>query len=55
MVEGEIEGFDWTKDKEFLAELDKRSTDYKSGKVKGIPWEEAKKQILAYSKNKNKK
>ncbi len=47
MVEDEIEEYDWTKDKEFIAELDRRSADYKSGKVKGIPWEDAKKQLLA--------
>lgn len=50
MVEGELEEYEWTKDKEFLAELDRRTADYKSGKVKGIPWEEAKKSILASSK-----
>jgi len=52
MVEDELEEFDWSKNKEFLAELNQRSTDYKSGKVKGIPWEDAKKQILASSKSK---
>ena len=50
MVKAELEDYDWTKDKEFLAELDKRSADFKSGKVKGIPWEDAKKQILASGK-----
>ena len=54
MVEDELEEFEWTKDKEFLAELDRRSADYRSGKVKGIPWEDAKKQILASSKSKKK-
>ena len=54
MVEDELEDYDWTKDKELLAELDKRSADYKSGKVKGIPWEDAKKQILASQKSKKK-
>ncbi len=52
MVEDELIEFDWTKDKEFLTELDRRSAEYKSGQVKGIPWEEAKKQILASSKGK---
>ena len=54
MVEDELEEFDWAKNKEFLAELDRRSADYKSGKVKGVPWEEAKRRILASSKNKKK-
>lgn len=54
MVEDSIDNYDWTKDKEFLTELDKRNADYKSGKVKGIPWEDAKKQILASRKIKKK-
>ncbi len=54
MVEDELEDHDWTKDKAFLAELDRRSADLKSGKVKGIPWEDAKKQILASHKTKKK-
>jgi putative addiction module component (TIGR02574 family) len=53
MVEDELQDYDWSKDKEFLAELNKRTADYKSGKVKGIPWEEAKKQILASKKEMN--
>jgi putative addiction module component (TIGR02574 family) len=47
MVEDEInEDFDWTKDKEFIAELDRRSAQLKSGEVKGIPWEEVKNKLL---------
>ena len=52
MVEDELVDYDWSKDREFIAELDKRSADYKSGKVKGIPWEDAKKQILASRQSK---
>ncbi len=51
IVEDEIADFEWMNDKEFLAELERRSNEYKSGKVKGIPWDEAKKQILASSKS----
>lgn len=54
MVENDLGEYDWTKDKAFLAELDRRSSEYKSGKVKGIPWEEAKQRILASGKNKKK-
>ena len=36
--------FDWINDGVFLSELYKRSNDYKTGKVKGIPWEEARKK-----------
>lgn len=35
-----------SKDPAFLAELDRRVKEYKTGKVKGISWEEAQKQIL---------
>jgi len=28
MVEDSIDNYDWTKDKEFLADIDKRSADY---------------------------
>jgi putative addiction module component (TIGR02574 family) len=52
MVEDELKDFDWVDDKDFMAELDKRSSDYKSGKVKGIAWEDAKKRILAKEKKK---
>ena len=54
MAEDSIDNYDRTKDKEFLADIDKRSADYKSGKVNGIPWEDAKKQILASRKIKKK-
>ncbi len=52
MVEGDIKDYEWENDEVFVAEMEKRSSDYKTGKVKGIPWEEAKKQILSSSKKK---
>ncbi len=54
MVEDEVENYDWTQDKELLTELDRRSADFRSGKVEGISWEDAKKQILASQKPKKK-
>jgi hypothetical protein len=39
-------------DENFIAELEKRSDDYKSGKVKGISWEESKAKILNSRKKK---
>lgn len=43
MLEDEIEAeYDHWKDKEFLAELEKRTMEYKSGEVQGIPWEDVK-------------
>lgn len=36
----------WHEDSVFLAELDRRVKEYKTGKVKVISWEEAQKQIL---------
>ncbi len=51
MLEGEIEtNYEWWNDAQFIAELDRRSAAYISGKVKGINWEEAKKRILSSSK-----
>jgi len=48
VLENEIEeGYDYWNDTAFINELDKMSADYESGKVKGIPWEDAKKQILS--------
>lgn len=46
MLEVEKES-DWWKDEEILSIVEERSTEYKSGKVKSIPWEMAKKQILS--------
>ena len=55
MLEGEIEQqYDYWNDKVFVAELNKRSADLKSGKVKGIAWEDAKAQITGAEKKKNK-
>jgi hypothetical protein len=51
MLEGEIEEiYEWWNDKAFMAVLDKRSAEYKSGKIKGVSWEEAKRQIIGSSK-----
>ena len=48
ILEGEIEEiYDYWNDKAFTAELEKRSADYKSGKSKGIKWEDVKAQILS--------
>jgi putative addiction module component (TIGR02574 family) len=53
ILEGEIEeNFDHWTDKNFLAELNRRSEEYKSGNVKGIAWEEAKKRIKSANKKK---
>jgi hypothetical protein len=35
--------------------LEERSSDYKTGAVKGIAWETAKKRLLASTKKKTKK
>lgn len=55
MLEEEIEEvYDHWNDKDFVDELDKRSVDYKSGKVKPVSWEAAKAQILGSAKGKKK-
>ncbi len=48
ILKAEIEeAYDYWNGKEFIAELQKRSADYKSGKSKSIPWKEASEQILS--------
>jgi hypothetical protein len=48
MLEKEIEQeFDCWNDGDFIEELDRRSDDYKNGKIVGVPWEEAKARILS--------
>jgi hypothetical protein len=55
MLEEEIEEvYNYWNDKDFVAELEKRSSDYKNCKVKGVSWEEAKAQILSSAKRKKK-
>ena len=48
MLEVEKEN-DWWQNEETLSIVQERSAEYKSVKVKGIPWETAKKQILSLS------
>jgi putative addiction module component (TIGR02574 family) len=40
------ENYKWWEDKELVAELERRSADLKSGKDKGVPWEEVKQRLL---------
>jgi len=47
MLEEEIEEtYAYWKDKNFITELEKRSEDFKSGKIKSVNWKDAKSQIL---------
>ncbi|MFI5124059.1 MAG: hypothetical protein ACHQDF_01965 [Chitinophagales bacterium] len=56
MLEEEIEEvYDYWNDKDFIAELEKRSSDFKSGKVKGVKWEDAKALILSSQKTPKKR
>jgi hypothetical protein len=55
MLEDEIEEiYDYWNDKNFVAELNKRSADYKSGKVKDMSWDKVKAQILNSTNRKKK-
>ena len=38
--------YEWWNDKEMVADLEQISADMKSGKDKGIPWEELREQLL---------
>ena len=42
---------EWWNDESFIAELDKRSSDLKSGKEKGVTWDELKKELLKSTPN----
>jgi len=54
MLEVEREG-SWWQDEEVLSIIEERSSAYKKGEVKGVPWESAKKRLLASTKKKIKK
>ena len=51
IVEDDIKDFDWKNDEAFLTELDKRSHEYKTGKVNGVPWREVREKILSSGKS----
>jgi len=38
--------YEWWNDDEFMAELDRREADLRSGKDKGVTWEEVKEHLL---------
>jgi putative addiction module component (TIGR02574 family) len=40
------ERYEWWNDEEMIAELDRRSADLRSGKVKGVSLEETKERLL---------
>ncbi len=50
MVEDQMDSYDWARDEKLFAELEKRSKEYKNGKVKGIRWEDANPSIPASNK-----
>lgn len=55
MLAGEIEeDFDYWNDKNFVAELEKRSADLKAGNTQAVSWEEAKATIVGSVKRKSK-
>ncbi|MDP2335279.1 MAG: addiction module protein [Bacteroidota bacterium] len=52
IVESEInEMNEWWNDENFIAELDKRTSDLKSGKDQGVTWEELKKEFFSQTPN----
>lgn len=52
IVESDInEMNEWWNDESFISELDKRSSDLKSGKDKGVNWDELKKELLKSTPN----
>jgi len=52
IVENDInELHEWWNDESFIADLDNRSADLKSGKDQGVPWEKLKKEIKRSTPN----
>lgn len=52
IVENDINEMNqWWNDEQFIAELDKQSADLKSGKDKGVSWDELKKELLRPTTN----
>ena len=49
--EANTEESKWWEDEDMVTELERRSADLKSGKDKGVPWDQIKERLL----NKNKK
>jgi len=52
ILEEEVEAntINWN-DKQFIQELDKRTTEYKNGTIKAQSWDEAKAQVLGSIQN----
>lgn len=53
MLEIEQES-DWLNNEQVLSVIEERSAEYKSGKVKGVEWQQAKRQILSSNKKRTK-
>ena len=53
MLEIEQES-DWLNNEEVVSLIEERSAEYKSGKVKGVEWQQAKRQILSSNKKRTK-
>lgn len=45
----------WYKDKKVLAEVEKRTNELKTGKVKGVLWEEIKASVLTSREDRREK
>jgi hypothetical protein len=52
IIESDINKMDeWWNDENLIAELDKRSSDIKSGKDLGVSWEELKNELFSSTRN----
>jgi len=54
-VEEQEQEYSWWKDADFVGELDRRSAEFRSGKVKGHTWEEVKQKARQSLKPQKKK
>ena len=46
LIDDTDQPYEWWKDEELVAELDRRSAALESGEDKGIPWEDVKARLL---------
>jgi putative addiction module component (TIGR02574 family) len=52
-IDSKTPPYEWWSDEKFVAELERRSADLKSGKDKGVSWKEVKASLLSKLKKNN--
>ncbi len=52
-VDSKTPPYEWWNNEEFVAQLERRSADLKSGKDKGVSWEEVKERLSSKFRKNN--